>query len=189
MRETMHVENRMIRLGQFVEGEHTENRSERRSENGQLKGDGNKSRPAIEGTAPDVQRVGARHSPVLKEESSDAPRQATEKCDRRHQIALQAKSFRKTFDREGSKGIEAAVARLADFLYSVEEFFRRAELAYHTIYVGTVLHHFFSSDVSATSSRISAMEIAGRTRTKRKRSVTNMPMVPIKVAQSQNVGL
>src|SRR5207253_7284940 len=98
------------------------------------------------------------------------------------------KSFRKTFDREGSKGIEAAVARLADFLYSVEEFFRRAELAHHTVNVRTVLHHFFSSDVSATSSRISAMEIAGRTRTKRKRSVTNMPMGRIKGAQPKTVG-
>src|SRR5205807_4529918 len=114
---------------------------------------------------------------------------ATEKCNRRHQVAFQAQGLRETLDREGSKGIEAAVARLADFLYSVEEFFRRAELAYHTIYVRTVLHYFFSSDVSASSSRISSMEIAGRTRTKRKRSVTNMPIVPIKVAQSQNGGL
>src|SRR5439155_23200130 len=122
MRETMHVENRMVRLGQFVQREHTGNRCERRSENGQLKGDGNKSGPAIEGTAADVQRVGDRHRPVLKEESSDAPHQATEKCNRWHQLALQANSFRKNFDREGSQGIEEAVARFAYFLHVMDEF-------------------------------------------------------------------
>src|SRR5206468_5417214 len=35
MREAVHVENRMIRLVQFVQGEHTENRGERCPENGQ----------------------------------------------------------------------------------------------------------------------------------------------------------
>src|SRR5438034_1389106 len=133
MRETMHVENRMVRLGQFVQREHTENRCERRSENGQLKGDGNKSGPAIEGTAADVQRVGDRHSPVLKEKSSDAPGQTTEKGDRRHQVTFQAQGLRETLDREGSKGIKAAISRCADFLHGMEEFFRRAELAHHTV--------------------------------------------------------
>ena len=32
------------------------------------------------------------------------------------------------------------------------------------------------------------LEIAGKTRTNRKINMTNMPMVPMKVAQSQNVG-
>src|SRR5467141_1891369 len=105
MREAMHVENGMVRLRQAVQRKHTENRGERCPENGQLKGDGNKGGPAIEGTAADVQRVGDRHSPVLKAKSSDAPSQTTEKSNRWHQVALQAKSLRETFDREGSKGI------------------------------------------------------------------------------------
>src|SRR5207245_10008337 len=126
------VEKRLIRLGQFVRGEHTENRGERRPENGQLKGDGNESGPAIERTAANVQRVGDRRDPVLKAKSSDAPRQAAEKRNRRHQVALEAEGFRKTFDREGSIGIETGVTRLADFLHGMKEFFRSAELTHHT---------------------------------------------------------
>src|SRR6266852_470271 len=135
MREAMHVENGMVRLRQAVQRKHSENRGERSPENGQLKGDGNKSGPAIEGTAADVQRVGDCRSPVLKAKSSDAPRQTTEKCNRRHQVALQAEGLREAFDREGSKGIEAAVARFANFLHGMEEFFRRAELAHHAVNV------------------------------------------------------
>src|ERR1700730_10200665 len=71
----------------------------------------------------------------------------------------------------------------------MNKLFRGAELTHHAVYVRAVQHYCFSSDVSATSSRISAMEIAGRTRTNRKIRVTNIPMVPTKVAQSQKVGL
>src|SRR6266849_3913302 len=64
------------------------------------------------------------------------------------------------------------------------------KFTHHAVDMGALqMHYFSSSEVSATSSRISAMEIAGRTRTKRKIRVTNMPMVPMNVAQSQNVGL
>ncbi len=57
MREAVNIEDRMVRLGQFVEGEHTENRGQRRAENRQLKGDRNERGPAIEGTAADVLRI------------------------------------------------------------------------------------------------------------------------------------
>src|SRR5437879_10371128 len=60
MREAMHVENRMVRLGQSIQGEHTENSSERCAENRHLKGDGNESRPAIERAAANVHWVAAR---------------------------------------------------------------------------------------------------------------------------------
>src|SRR5260370_10613006 len=53
-----HVENRMMRLGQFVEREHAENRGERGAENRQLKSDGNEGRPAIERAAADVHGKG-----------------------------------------------------------------------------------------------------------------------------------
>src|SRR5258708_3907809 len=130
MRETMHVENRMVRLGQLVQGEHSENGGKGRAENGGPKRDG-----------------------------------------------------------KGGISIKTAIARLADFFHGVNELLGRLKLAHHAVYVGAVQHYLSSSEVSATSSRISAMEIAGRTRTKRKIRVTNMPIVPMKVAQSQNVGL
>src|SRR5216684_2171689 len=135
MREAMHVENGMVRLRQAVQRKHTENRGQRRPKNGQLKRNGNKGGPAIERTAADVHRVGDRHSPVLKTKTAQAPSQAAEQSNERHEVALQAKGLRESFDREGSKGIEAAVARLADFLHGMEEFFRRAELGHHTVNV------------------------------------------------------
>ena len=129
----MHVEDRMVWLGQFVQCEHAENRGERCPENRQFKGNGNKSGPAIERAAADIQRVGDRRSPVLKEKSSNAPRQAAKKRNRRHQVALQAEGFRETVDREGSEGIEAVVARRADLLHGLKEFFRSAELTHHAV--------------------------------------------------------
>ena len=133
MRETRNVENRMMGVGQSVQREHTEHRGERCPQNGQLKGDGNKGRPAIERAAANVQRVGDRRSPVLKPKSSDAPGQAAEKRNGRHQIAFQAEGVRKTFDREGGIGIQAAVTRLADFFDRLKEFFRSAELAHYAV--------------------------------------------------------
>src|SRR6267143_738436 len=146
MCEAMHVENRMVRLGQLVQGEHSENSGEGCAENCELKGDGNERRPAIERAAANV-------------------------------------------DGKGGISIKTAIARLADFFHGMNELLGRLKLAHHAVYVGAVQHYLSSSEVSATSSRISAMEIAGRTRTKRKIRVTNMPMVPMNVAQSQNVGL
>src|SRR6266478_9117262 len=70
VREAMHVENGMVRLRQTVQGEHTKYGGERCPEDHPLNGDGNKGGPTIEGTATDVQRVGDRHSPVLKVEPS-----------------------------------------------------------------------------------------------------------------------
>src|SRR5258707_123113 len=87
--------------------------------------------------------------------------------------------------------VDAAVAGGANFFHGMNQLRRVAKLTHHAVNMRAVkvLHYFSSSEVSATSSRISAMEIAGRTRTNRKIRVTNIPMVPIKVAQSQTVGL
>src|SRR5436189_5541084 len=103
MRETMHVENRMIRLGQFVEGEHTENRSERRSENGQLKGDGNKSRPAIEGTAADVQRVGARIAQYWKKNPPMPPARPPRRVNRGPRIRFRPRASERPCTGQGAK--------------------------------------------------------------------------------------
>ena len=116
VRESRNVENRMIRLRQFVQREHAENRGERCPENGQLKGDGNKSRPAIERTSSNILGIGDRRDPVLEEKTSDAPGQAAEKGNRRHHVALQSERFRETLDRKGSIGLEALEARGSDLL-------------------------------------------------------------------------
>src|SRR5713101_4638045 len=190
MREAMHVENRVVRLGQLVQSEHAEHRGERRAENGKLKSDGNESRPTIERAAANVHRISDRHCPVLKTKTAQAPGQATKQSNRGHEVALQAQRLRETFDGKGGIGIETAIACLADFLHGMNELLGCLELTHHAVDMGALQTHYFSSsEVSATSSRISAMEIAGRTRTNRKIRVTNMPIVPMNVAQSQNVAL
>src|SRR5712692_6538850 len=86
MREAVHVEHRMMRLRQPVQGEHTKNRGERRAENGELKGDGNESRPAIEGAAPDVQGISDGRNPVLKTEAADAAGESADQGNQRHHV-------------------------------------------------------------------------------------------------------
>src|SRR5260370_2494043 len=103
-------------------------------------------------------------------------------------MAPHAHGFGKTFHRERRVRFIVAVARFANLRGSVNELFRLLELANHAVDVRPVLSHLCSSDVSVTNSRISAMEIAGKTRTNRKINMTNIPIVPINVAQSQNVG-
>src|SRR6266850_806087 len=189
VREPMDVENRMMRLREPVQGEHAKHRGERRAENRQFESDGNKSRPAIERAATDVERIGDDVDPILEKESAEAARQAADQTDCRHHVVFQPECLRKAFHGKRRISVQAAVTRFPDFLHRMNEFFGSAELPHHTVDVRAVQHYFSSSEVSATSSRISAMEIAGRTRTNRKINMTNRPMVPMKVAQSQNVGL
>src|SRR5258708_23287833 len=136
-----------------------------------------------------VRGIGDGSSRLLEEKTANTARQAAKKTNQRHHVALQAERLGKTCDGEWRMGVDAMVAGGTDFLHGMNELLRIAELTHHAVYMGALQHYFLSSDVSATSSRISAMEIAGRTRTNRKIRVTNMPMVPMKVAQSQNVGL
>src|SRR6266849_2817714 len=190
VREAMHVENRMVRLGQPVQGEHSEYRGERRAEHRELKSDGNESGPAIERAAADVHGVAAHVGPNLEEESRQSAADPAEQRDRRHKVELQAERFGEPFDREWGISIQPPVAGFANFFGGMDELLRSFELTHHAVDMGALqMHYFSSSEVSATSSRISAMEIAGRKRTNRKIRVTNMPLVPMNVAQSQNVGL
>src|SRR6266403_896640 len=189
VREAMNIENRMMRLRQTVQGEHSKNGGEGRAENRQFESDRNKGRPAIERAASDVERVGDAVDPLLEKESAEATRQAAYQTDRRHHVAFQSERLRKAFHGKRRVSVHEAVTRCPDFLHRMNEFFGSAELPHHAVDVRTVQHYFSSSEVSATSSRISAMEIAGSTRTNRKINMTNRPMVPMNVAQSQNVGL
>src|SRR5437879_120401 len=149
MREAMHVENRMVRLGQSIQSEHTENSGERCAENGQLKGDGNESRPAIERAAANVHRISDGRRPVLKTKTAQAPGQAAEQSNGRHEVALQAERLGKTFDGKGSVGIETAIACLADFFHGMNEVLGCHKLTHHAVDVGALkMHYFSSSEVS-----------------------------------------
>src|SRR5437762_419271 len=72
MREAVNVEDRMVRLRQFVQGQHAENGGERCAENGQFKSNRDEGGPAIEGTATDVHGISDRRRPVLKEETANS---------------------------------------------------------------------------------------------------------------------
>src|SRR5712664_2938339 len=97
VREAMNIENRMVRLGQLVQGKHAKNRGQRRTENRQFESDGNESRPAIERAAADVEWIGDDVDPILEKESAEATRQAAYQTDRRHHVALQFERLRKAF--------------------------------------------------------------------------------------------
>src|SRR5882762_7920319 len=84
MREAMHVEDRMVRLRQLVQGEHAKHRGERRAEDGKLKSDGNESRPAIERAATDVHGISNRGSPVLKAKTAQPAGQAAQQRNGGH---------------------------------------------------------------------------------------------------------
>src|SRR5215472_17593457 len=103
-------------------------------------------------------------------------------------VALQAQGMSNAFHGEGCVGVHAVVAGCASFFHGMNQLLRSIELRHHAVNVRTMLLHPYSSEVSATNSRISAMEIAGRTRTNKKSSMTKNPMVPVNVAQSQKVG-
>src|ERR1700682_5357182 len=132
MRKAMHVENRMVRLGQLVQGEHSENGGEGRAENGELKGDGNKGRPAIERAPANVHRIGDRRRPVLEEKTANTASQAAKETNHRDHVALQTERFRETFDGKGGTRIETAIARLADFFHGVNELLGRLKLTHRS---------------------------------------------------------
>src|SRR5215470_9292153 len=120
----MHVENWMMRLRQTIERQHPENGAQRGAENGQLEGHGNESWPAIERAAADIHRIGDGGRPILKTETTDAAGEAAEKRDEGHHVALQPHSLRKTFHREWSVGVHAAIAGFTGLLDRMNELFR-----------------------------------------------------------------
>src|SRR5215475_82999 len=92
-------------------------------------------------------------------------------------------------DRKGRVAVEGAVAGRVGLVRRSDQLVRIAELGQQAV-DGRMLVHPTSSFTSASGSsvRISKMEIIGRTRTNRNSSVTNRPIVPMNVDQSQNVG-
>src|SRR5215468_279458 len=97
------------------------------------------------------------------------------------QTVMQAACFGKSWNREWCKRIEMRVSRLTNLRGRVHERFGRFELAKHAIQSIVRLVHSCSSEVCATSSRISAMEMAGNPLTKRNSNETNNPIVPMNV--------
>src|SRR5882672_857735 len=185
----LYGEQRTMRLREFVQGQHSEHGKGGRAENRQFERHRNEGRPAIKGTAGDVHRIRYDVDPVLEEKSGQAAADAAEQRELRNKImppAFQAivKTARlgKSRNWERRERVKAFVTGFADLSRSGHQGMRRIEFADHAVEsvvrLGT---HSCSSDLCATNSRISAMEIAGNPRTKRKSKETNRPIVPMNV--------
>src|SRR5216683_1909017 len=72
VRETRHIENGVMWLRQFVQGEHAKNRRKRGAKNRELKRNRNEGRPAIQRAAADVHGISDRGGPVLKAKAAKA---------------------------------------------------------------------------------------------------------------------
>ena len=68
-REARHVEHRVIRHRQPVQGQHAEHRGERREENRHLEGHRNELGQLLNGLPPTLIGIGDRRHPVLQAES------------------------------------------------------------------------------------------------------------------------
>src|SRR5271168_2633413 len=192
LREARDVENGMMRARELVHGDHAEDGEGGSAENGEFECDGNEGRPTVGRAAGDIDGIGVKVDPILKEKAGEAAHQAAEKSDGRHPGTAQAEGFGKAFDGIGSVGVDVLVAGEAGFFGGLDQLLGRLEFSQETVNVRARLVHLCSSDacseVWATNSRISAMEMAGRTRTNKKIKVVKRPRVPVKVAQSQMVG-
>src|SRR5271157_918954 len=191
VREAFHVEDRVIRLRELVQGQHAHHGEDGSAENGEFKSDGNERRPAIQRPAADIHGIGNRSNPVLQTKAGQAAAQADNQSDQGHRGPAKTNNMREAFHREGCVGSDVLVARHARLLRGAQDLLRRRELAHHAIELCAVFLHLGSPperDSCATSSRISAMAMAGKPRTNRKISMTKRPRVPMKVLKSQKVG-
>src|SRR6516225_6030554 len=188
MDEATYVKNRVMRLRQAVQSQHAKYGAEGSAKNGKLKGDGNEGGPTIERAPSDILRIADRRGPVLEPKPTKASGEPAEERNERHHVAFQAHGSGEAFYGERRIGVHPAIALRASPLDCMNEPLGSGELRQHAVQVGASFHSQSASEVSATSSRISAIEMAGRTRTNKNSSMTKNPMVPVNVAQSQKVG-
>jgi hypothetical protein len=131
--EAMYIENRMMRLGKSVEGEHPKDRAKRGAQNSELESHGDESRPAIQRPAANIQGIRDDIHPILESETAEATSESSEQSNKRHHVAFQSHGFGETLDGEGSVGVHAAIARLACFFHGMNELLGSGELRHHAV--------------------------------------------------------
>src|ERR1700675_3336601 len=182
LRETTDVENRVMRARQAVESNHAEDGAERSAEYGEFEGDRDERRPAVKRAPGNVHRVADNVDPIFEPEAAEAAGKSAAKSEKGNQIAAEAESFRQSFNRKRGVRVHLLIAGIAHLLRGVQQLVDSFKLADQTVKLGALFHHSCSLEVWATSSRISAIEIAGSARANRKSSVVKSPRVPAKVA-------
>src|SRR5438477_479209 len=144
----------------------------------------------MQGTAADIQRVVHGHRVGLHEVAAESAGHASEQDQEWHCGSPASERLGQSLDWKWGVGVHSAIAFRIGAPRSAKEIFRVAELRHQSIrLVCRRVHAVACSFRSATNSRTSEMEIIGRNRMKRNRSVRNNPMLPKSVAQSQMVGV
>src|ERR1700691_5354929 len=116
LHETIDVEQRMMRLGQFVSAGHP-------------------THPQSERATADVHRVGVNIDPILEEESAQAAAQTADQRDQGHQIALEPKRVEKRFDWERRVAFDLLPAGFARRASCVTYLVLGVELTQHAVRV------------------------------------------------------
>src|SRR3954462_188082 len=88
--ELRRVEDRMVRLRQAVQPKHAYKTGNRGEEDGELKGDRNERRPAVQRPSPDIERVIDDRGIPLHSVCGQRARDSTEQRDQRHFRAREA---------------------------------------------------------------------------------------------------
>src|SRR5947209_1676430 len=184
LRKSFHVEEWMMRLRQSVQREHSKHRKKRRAQHRKFERYRNERRPAIQRPAADIQRIGNHIAPILEAESAKTSAEPADQRKQRHSVVSQAHRFGKAFHWERRVRVYPPISGVTGFLRSAQKLTLALKFPNHAINMGAMLvnHSWPSSDVCATSSRISAMEMAGSTRTNRNSNIVNKPSVPANVA-------
>src|SRR2546423_11648037 len=144
----------------------------------------------MQGTASDIQRIIHGHGVCLHEVASKSASHAAEQNQERHGRSAAPERFGQSLDWKRGVGIHPAIAFGIGALRSGKQIFRIAEFRHQSVnLVCRRFHTVACSFRSETNSRTSEMEIIGRKRMKRNKSVRKRPMLPKSVAQSHMVGV
>src|ERR1035438_2962022 len=185
-REPRRVEDRMVRHGQAPQSKETEHSRESPEQNGQLEGDDDIRRPAIERTSADVDGEANDRDVILQQESSQTADDAAGEHDERQLVPVQVQRVGEAVDGEWRERVELAVPLLARRPGGLDQRGGVVEFGHQTV---DALGHPRSSLTLACGSKVrtSKMEIMGNKRINRKNRNRNKPMVPAKVNTSQRV--
>src|SRR5665213_2515309 len=178
----------MMRFGQFVEREHSDDRGERGGKNRQFKRDGNEHRPTVERASADVHRITHDVRIPFHEITAESAANSGDQNDQRHEGFFLAEILRQAFHGKGRERVHFSEAVFVGGFRGDEDFFVVGKFRHQAVNVFVRVHDNFPSRFSATILRVSEMAIIGKKRTNKIISVKNNPTLPASVAQSQNVG-
>src|SRR6266849_2491282 len=195
LRESLDVEDRVIRHRQSVEAEHAEHRAECSEKNHALERDRDPRRPAVERLAADVHRIADHVRVPAHEEAAETAEDAAGEDDLREIRQVKPDRLGQTVDRKRRVRFEIGVAGLARAIGRIEQRLRIEELGDDAVRPFERLadrHHSSSSPCPAVCAagsivRISKMEIIGRNLMKRNSRKMNRPIEPMNIDQSHFV--